>query len=118
MTVATFNTNGHGLWSNKSKAVRIEGFTVNVYDDDSAALNVNINTADWDVYADGLIYTDEQFVADVRNFFNCNDVHYSEQGLQGEDYVNFDVGADFVKAANKLLAEKGQELMLFVNDCR
>ena len=45
---------------------------------------------------DGLIYTDNNFIAGVREAFGTNDIDYSEQGMQGEDYVSFDVSGEFL----------------------
>jgi len=52
---------------------------------------------------DGLIYTDKQFIKDLREFLDAHglpgkDVCYSEQGMQGDDYVSLDAGTEFYKA--------------------
>ena len=52
---------------------------------------------------DGLIYTDKDFIAELRMFLAQHglpgdDVDYSEQGMQGDDYVSLDAGEEFVRA--------------------
>jgi hypothetical protein len=64
-------------------------------------LRVHFDTASWDTYTDGLIYTDKQFMTELRELltaqgFDASDVSYSEQGMQGDDYVSCDVGECFI----------------------
>ena len=69
---------------------------------DFGELCVYFNTADWDVNTDGLIYTDSAFIEDLRNFLITqqlsDDCDYSEQGMQGDNYVSLDVGEDFINS--------------------
>ena len=111
MTQVILNTNGNGLWSDAAKAVRIvdmqlgkgtiwEGETL---DDAFGELRVYFDTDTWDTREDGLIYTDKQFINELRVFLDSQglpgkDVCYSEQGMQGDDYVSLDAGAKFYKA--------------------
>ena len=49
----------------------------------------------------GLIYTDAQFKRELRSFLetqglDATDVSYSEQGMQGDNYVSLDVGDKFI----------------------
>ncbi len=102
MQNVTFNTNGTGYWSNVAKAVRIVDMRLGYVSDeeDFAELCVYFNTEDWDVEVDGLIYTDKQFEAELNAFLLAQglcEVHYSEQGMQGEDYVSCDVGEEFLQ---------------------
>jgi hypothetical protein len=60
-------------------------------------------TAAWktlDCDTDGLIYTDGQFMEDLVRFLASQglalDVSYSEQGMQGDDYVSCDVAGKFI----------------------
>lgn len=100
------NTDGGGYWSNVAKTVLVEYISCDIQDDDFAELCVKFNTDTWDVDTDGLIYTDAQFMRELRaalvaNGFSkaaANDVSYSEQGMQGNNYVSCDVGAKFIKA--------------------
>jgi len=52
------------------------------------------------VNKDGLIYTDGQFAEDLANFLVAHGLDagasYSEQGMQGDDYVSLDVEGKFI----------------------
>ena len=100
---ATLNTNGNGYWSNKRKAVEITGLQLSYTNDelDFGELRVFFNTNTWDTYKDGLIYTDKQFMTELKELltvqgFDASDVSYSEQGMQGDTYVSCDVGECFI----------------------
>ena len=98
-----FNTAGDGYWSEVAKAVRITDMRLGYVSDDKefGELCVHFNTQDWDVEKDGLIYTDGQFLEELRDFLITHelsdDVEYSEQGMQGDDYVSLDVNENFIK---------------------
>lgn len=103
MRKVIFNTSGDGYWSPVETAVEIVDMQVSYCNDekDFGELRVYFNTATWDVESDGLIYTDRGFMTDLRNFLTMQGldnlaVDYSEQGMQGDDYVSFDIGADFI----------------------
>ena len=109
MKQVILNTNGNGLWSDVERAVRIENMVLDVgteYEDDKTIFGefrVYFNTEDWDTSEDGLIYTDKGFLRELREFLNAHglpgkDVCYSEQGMQGDDYVSLDAGTDFYNA--------------------
>ncbi len=98
-----FTTAGDGYWSNVSKTVRITDMRLGYVNDeeDFAELCVYFDTATWDVDKDGLIYTDGDFLFEMRLFLEQqglvgSDVDYSEQGMQGDDYVSCDVGKAFL----------------------
>jgi len=100
---ATLRTNGTGYWSNKAKTVEITGLQLSYTNDelDFGELRVFFNTASWDTYTDGLIYTDKQFMTELKELltakgFDASDVSYSEQGMQGDTYVSCDVGECFI----------------------
>jgi len=100
---ATLNTNGNGYWSNKAKAVEITGLQLAYTNDelDFGELRVFFNTNTWDTYKDGLVYTDKQFMRELKELltvqgFDASDVSYSEQGMQGDTYVSCDVGECFI----------------------
>ena len=103
MTVI-FNTDGkRGLWSNVAKPVEIVDMRIGYCDEekDFGELCVFFNTATWNVEEDGLIYTDGGFKAEMQAFLTAHglagaDVDYSEQGMQGDDYVSCDVGKAFI----------------------
>ena len=101
----TLNTNGKGLWSQVAKAVTITSINLPYVSDDEdfGELKVYFDTATWDTDTDGLIYTDSKFEAELKAFLTSiglvgEDVSYSEQGMQGDDYVSLDVGSDFIKS--------------------
>lgn len=101
----TLNTNGQGFWSQEARAVKVTGLSVPYVNDerDFGELRVYFDTNTWDVNTDGLIYTDRQFELELREFLNSQglvgeDVGYSEQGMQGDDYVSCDVGAAFLQS--------------------
>ena len=101
MQKVIFNTDGSGYWSEVAKAVEITDIQVCYCDEekDFGELCVYFNTATWDVEKDGLIYTDRQFKEELNDFLlahGLDEAEYSEQGMQGEDYVSLDIGADFI----------------------
>jgi hypothetical protein len=102
MTKVVFNTSGDGYWSNVAKAVEIVDMQLGYVSDelDFGELRVYFNTDTWNVNTDGLIYTDKQFKIDLMQFIEAHglvvDLCYSEQGMQGDDYVSLDVGKDFL----------------------
>jgi hypothetical protein len=105
MKQVIFTTSGGGYWSNIVKNVRIVDMRLGYINDerDFGELRVYFNTQDWDVNKDGLIYTDKGFETDLRNFLTMQgldnlDVDYSEQGMQGDNYVSLDVGKAFLDA--------------------
>lgn len=99
-----FNTCGDGYWSEVSKAVRITDMRLGYVNDEKTfgELCVYFNTQDWDVNVDGLIYTDSLFLDELQDFLHeqelNTEVSYSEQGMQGTNYVSLDVGEGFIKA--------------------
>ena len=100
---ATLNTNGKGYWSRKATAVEITGLQLAYTNDELSfgELRVFFNTKTWDVNKDGLIYTDKQFMRELKELlvlvgFDTSDLSYSEQGMQGDTYVSCDVGECFL----------------------
>lgn len=107
------NTDGDGYWSDVATAVRVTELEAIVYraaesdwcDCDYGHLRVHFDVASWNVKENGLIYTDDQFEAELRAYLvslglsekAAKDVGYSEQGMQGNSYVDFDIGQEFVK---------------------
>lgn len=100
-------TDGQGYWSNKVKTVRINRIELAYVNEegDFGELRAYFDPTEWDIDTDGLIYTDMMW---KHSFLTCmeNDlgfgpdailaVSYSEQGMQGEDYVSMDVFEDFL----------------------
>ena len=100
---AKLNTAGDGYWSNVQRSVEITHLQLAYTNDelDFGELRVRFNTATWDVNKDGLIYTDSLFLEDLKLTldalgFDASDVSYSEQGMQGDNYVSLDVGECFI----------------------
>lgn len=112
MSEVILHTDGkRGLWSNVAKAIRITDMKIGYIDDEFepgqtpefSELRIYFDTDTWDVSEDGLIYTDRQFLKELREFLDQHglvgkDVSYSEQGMQGDDYVSCDAGEKFLKA--------------------
>ena len=102
MDKVVFNTKGDGYWSNVAKAVEVVDMRVAYVNDDYdfGELRVYFNTDTWNVNTDGLIYTDSLFKIDLMKFVKeqglAVDLCYSEQGMQGDNYVSLDVGKDFL----------------------
>ena len=100
---ATLHTSGGGYWSNTKAAVEVTHLQLSYTNDelDFGELRVRFNTATWDVNKLGLIYTDKQFMSELKALlttmgFDSSDVSYSEQGMQGDSYVSCDVGELFI----------------------
>jgi hypothetical protein len=112
-----FTTCGDGYWSNIAKEVFVEKIamfisTENIGDEGDAEycdgdLQAYFTEETWnDSY--GLIYTDSEFLACVHTALTeagisveaALDVSYSEQGMQGDEYVSMDAYAlgDYVRA--------------------
>lgn len=105
------NTDGSSLWSREPATrvgiQRLQLIKWRHEDDDPVEeqwgeLRVYFNTSDWDTRIAGLIYTDRGFQAELRTFLeqegiDPSTVHYSEQGMQGDDYVSLDVGPSFLE---------------------
>jgi len=103
------NTDGTGYWSGAAKEVQILSIELDVHNEDAddsedklfGELRVHFDTKTWNVAGDGLIYTDKQFMDELRGALevtglNDEDISYSEQGMQGNDYVSLDVGEKFI----------------------
>ena len=104
MDKVVLSTSGDGYWSDRAKDVEVVNFKLGYVADekDFGELCVYFNTEKWKVDEDGLIYTDSKFLSMLQAFLcenglDGNDVEYSEQGMQGDDYVSCDVGEAFLK---------------------
>lgn len=109
MSKVIFNTSGDGYWTSVINAqVEITDIqVVNICDDlKFAELRVFFDPKTWDVETHGLIYTDSLFLKQLKKFLNSHglagvDVSYSEQGMQGDDYVSLDIGEVFLRTWGK-----------------
>lgn len=104
---AILTTNGKGYWSEVAKDVKVVGYNLAYINDeaDFGELRVYFDTKSWDVNTDGLIYTDRQFERELKALLtqlglDGSDVSYSEQGMQGNNYVSCDVGEKFIQSYN------------------
>ena len=106
-------TSGDGYWAEAVKTVRIKRVALTYIDDERTfgELCAHYDTRDWDVNQDGLIYSDmgwkHTFLTCMENEFGFSpdailDISYSEQGMQGVDYVSMDVGSQFIMESDAL----------------
>jgi hypothetical protein len=117
MIFTTLHTNGMGYWSRTATAVDITKLDLQYINDeqDFGELCVyfaqdDFSANEWDVETDGLIYTDKLFLQELRAYLQtigfseveANDVSYSEQGMQTNNYVSLDVGAQFITGLTRL----------------
>jgi hypothetical protein len=109
----TGTTNGNSLWS-REKNKEVTGdmtFTLLEYDGETYGGNArfHFNKEEWDINSLGLIYTDEGFLDSVYTALNdagfkntLDHIGYSEQGMQGDDYIDFDATIELVEEAKQL----------------
>ena len=105
---ATLRTDGSGHWAiGVKKEVEISGFTTIIWFEEDKPkfgdFRVSFNTESWDINEDSLIYTDHQFIDELKVLLSSlglptDNVDYSEHGMQGRDFVSFDVGSEFCEA--------------------
>lgn len=98
--VLFIETAGDGLWSNKKKKVEIYSIDFETqcrFGQRIRSINVRFNKKTWSVRRDGLIYSDKGFLEGVRqelqNMFPESDwsrLEYTEQGMQGKDFVSME----------------------------
>lgn len=101
-------TDGNGLWSSVSKSVHCTQIEI-----DCDELCVYFDSS-WNVEKYGLIYTDSTFIAELRANLNdfgfspeaVDSIEYSEQGMQGTNYVSFDTSDLFVAEYENLLIKQ------------
>ena len=100
-------TDGKGYWSTVArKSIRIDRVAVASVSDDGeyGELRAYFDESEWNVESDGLIYSDQAW---MKSFRSCMAtlgfsvqalaaISYTEQGMQGTEYVSLDVGQDFL----------------------
>lgn len=110
------HTSGEGLWNSSSRAVLIIEVYLNYYDKtdgkEYGELCARFRRKDWPArarenneYLPQLIYTDPLWLKEFRAGlvllgFTAKAVKaigYSEQGMQGDNYVSLDAGPSFFK---------------------
>lgn len=105
---AVLHTDGTGLWSTRKTAVRVCSLELGYVCElgEHGELRVYFDEDTWNTDVDGLIYTDELFGIELLNLLTDygiqGSVCYSEQGMQGYDYVSFDVDAEFISEFNSI----------------
>lgn len=109
--IATLETDGSGLWSDTSKNVDITDIDIRPITPNFGELRVYFDLASWNPYEDGLIYTDDKFLKGLKELLaevdtNLMDICYSEQGMQGDDYVSLDYFEKFAEAFKKHYPEE------------
>lgn len=114
------HTNGRGLWSDQARTVRVLGIEIDSIDNEeddyrtytgpksarvpeNGEMVVVFDPRQWNIQRHGLIYTDPLFLRELRQLLrslglNPRGVTYSEQGMQGRDYVSLDVDAAFYRS--------------------
>jgi len=112
MKTFTLETDGKGLWSKIKKKVKVTKVKYGKWD--GKELCLYFNKKSWDVEKYGLIYTDRRFINDFRKYLISKgipkkaaiDIDYTEQGMQGDDYVSLEYGKTFQNyLINKILGE-------------
>ena len=88
-------TGGDGLWSSRSAIVEVTSLTVKWEGGKVVEINVSFDPNTWSVEHYGLIYTDKLFLEGLRQKIselcgNNTTLDYTEQGMQGEDYVSLE----------------------------
>lgn len=113
---AVLHTDGRGLWSNESRAVKITGLALSYVNDrrDFGELRVFFNLRTWNTLRHGLIYTDDLWIKELRAYlktlgFRASRIGYSEQGMQGDNYVSLDVNRSFIDSWLKIVYNNVRE---------
>jgi hypothetical protein len=110
-TKATLNVAGNGLWSNVERTVQVHNMAVHYYIDNGTEenfvpkwgeLRVFFTKKTWHPDKHGLIYTDRRFLRELKSCLSQlkidGKVDYSEQGMQGDNYVSLDVDRKFINS--------------------
>jgi hypothetical protein len=104
-------TNGKGYWSDVKRKVKIEAIEIDGITDDNfdeidprdktqipvmMYLRVYFNRKSWNTETHGLIYTDKKWITELRKGLReigveAAGLDYTEQGMQGDDYVSLSI---------------------------
>lgn len=123
------NTNGKGHWTVEERMVQIIklgiGYSSLTYypeDEFNGELRAyfvphGFTPGSWNVAGHGLIYTDRQWMKEFKAGLRAagfsikavQNVSYSEQGMQGDDYVSMDIGPTFYASWKRLQKKIEQE---------
>jgi hypothetical protein len=114
-------TGGNGLWSQAKRLIPVTRLELGYVSDegDFGELRVYFDVRNWNVDKLGLIYTDRAFMNSLQQRLAKmglagTDVSYSEQGMQGQDYVSCDVGEQFI-ASWQAVSQAQQDLENVLN---
>lgn len=107
----TIKTAGDGLWSDESRDVKVTG--IRIRDD---FVDVFFDTSTWNNDKHGLIYTDTKFLKGIKAHLKSlganSDLSYTEQGLQGRNYVSMEYTSNkypkFAEVLSKPITESAQ----------
>ena len=112
------DTDGNGHWSDKAKGTKVTRIQILGHPrEHHGSMFVYFDKSTWNVDEDGLIYTDPQWLEELRTELlkmgflreDVMDMDYSEQGRQTDEYVDLDVGKGFMIKA-LLIAKVNCEL--------
>lgn len=111
-------TDGSSLWSNSKRKIIHNKIELLVDEDDQySSLRVYFNKNYWNVEKHGLIYTDKlwmkSFLKEMKRicFKNLENVQYSEQGRQGNNYIDLDVDEKFKNEFFNILYTEKEKLL-------
>jgi hypothetical protein len=120
------HTDGKGLWSEEARMVLITkldiGYSSLKYYPEEPFFGElrayfepsGFTAGSWNTQAFGLIYTDKLWMKEFKKALRglgfsikaVQNVSYSEQGMQGTDYVSMDVRAPFYASWKRMLREQ------------
>lgn len=91
-------TDGQGYWSEVPRKVTIH--KIEIGEEYSNEMCLYFTSKSWDIEKHGLIYTDPKFIKQFRAWLVkngvpkkiANDIDYTEQGMQGDNYVSLEYG--------------------------
>lgn len=95
-------TDGKGLWSREARLVKVTGVSIRC-SGEYVYMDASFTKSSWNVDKYGLIYTDPGWLTCFRSALvemgfsvkASRDVDYTEQGMQGQDYVSLEAGKPF-----------------------
>lgn len=107
---ADIHTAGNGCWSKQERSVHCYKFDIAYLSGDFGELRVYFTKRSWNPMKYGLIYTDTLWLKEFRTHLvsigfspgAAKNVDYSEQGMQGHNYVSLDFGKKFYSEWKKL----------------
>lgn len=101
-------TDGKGFWSREKRKVRVTDIC---FGNGTGEIRLYFSKKTWDPDEHGLIYTDPLFIKQFRKRMMekgipkkiARDFVYTEQGMQGDDYVSIEYGDTTEEYLLKLL---------------